>query len=70
MGRCDDPVPIPQVFPQRYRDCRIAPRNNAVRSDTVSDAVRAVGQMFARLGARDIRKDAYGDIDFVIYRQF
>jgi hypothetical protein len=26
--------------------------------------------MFARLGARDIRKDAYVDIDLRIYRQF
>jgi hypothetical protein len=71
MRRCDDPIPILQVFAQRYRDGILAPpRHNAVRSDTVSDAVRAVGQTFARLGARDIRKDAYGDIDFRIYRQF
>jgi hypothetical protein len=70
MRRCDDPIPILQVIAQRYRDGRISPRHNAVRSDTVSDAVRAVGQTFARLGARDIRKDAYVDIDFWIYRQF
>jgi hypothetical protein len=63
-------VPILQVFGQRYRDGRIAPRKNTVRADTVSDAVRAVGQAFARLGAKDIRKDAYGEIDFRIYRQF
>jgi hypothetical protein len=46
MRRCDDPFPILQVFAQRYRDGRIAPRNNVVRSDTVSDTVRAVGQVF------------------------
>jgi hypothetical protein len=70
MCRCDDPDPVLQVFAHRYRDGRIIPRNNDVRSDTVSYAVRAVGQKFARLGAIDIRKDAYGDIDFRIYRQF
>jgi hypothetical protein len=70
MRRCYDPIPLLQVFAQRYRDGRITPRHNAVRSDTVSDAVRAAGQTFARLGARDIRKDAYGDIDFRIYRHF
>jgi hypothetical protein len=36
----------------------------------VEDAIRSVGQMFTRLGATDIRKDAFGDIDFRIYRQF
>jgi hypothetical protein len=70
MRNIEDPVPILQVFGQRYRDGRIAPRKNAVQADTVSDAVRAVGQAFARLGAKDIRKDAYGEIDFRIYRQF
>jgi hypothetical protein len=70
MRNIEDPVPILQVFAQRYRDGRIAPRKNAVRSDTVSDAIRAVGQTFSRLGAKDIRKDAYGEIDFRIYRQF
>jgi hypothetical protein len=70
MQNIEDPVPILQVFGQRYRDGRITPRKNAVRADTVSDAVRPVGQAFARLGAKDIQKDAYGEIDFRIYRQF
>jgi hypothetical protein len=46
------------------------PHHNAVRSDTVSDTIRAVGQAFARLGGIYIHKDAYGHIDFLIYRQF
>jgi hypothetical protein len=70
MRRCDDPVPILQVFSQRYRDGRITPRNNDVHSDMVSDAVRVVSQAFARLGAKDIQQDAYGDIGFRIYRHF
>jgi hypothetical protein len=70
MRRCDNRVPILQVFAQRYHDGRIVPGNNTIRSATVSDAVRVVGQAFARLGANDIHKDAHDDIDFRIYRQF
>jgi hypothetical protein len=42
----------------------------AVRSGTVEDAVRAVGQEFTQLGDPEIRKDAFSDIDFRISRQF
>jgi hypothetical protein len=64
-----DPIPILQVFGQQYRDGRIAPSGKCVRSRTVEDALRAVGQTFARLGAADVRKDFSGDIDFRIQRQ-
>jgi hypothetical protein len=70
LYRCEDPISILQVFAQRYRDCRIAPHHNAIRSDTVADAIRSVGQTFTRMGATDIRNDAFGYIDFIIYRQF
>jgi hypothetical protein len=69
MRRWEDPVPLLQVFGERYRDGRIAPRQNAVRARTVEDALRAIGQTFARLGSLDIRKYAFGDIDFHIGRQ-
>ena len=51
-----DPVPFLQVFGARYRDGRLAPRHNTVQSCTVEDALCLVGQVFARLGAQDIRK--------------
>jgi hypothetical protein len=70
LRNCSDPVPIVQVFAQRYRDGRIAPKGNPVRSGTVEDAVRAVGQAFTHLGAPDIRKDVFGEIDFRISRLF
>jgi hypothetical protein len=70
LRTCFDPVPIIQVFAQRYRDGRIAPKGNPVRSGTVEDAVRAVGQAFTHLGALDIRKDVSGEIDFRISRLF
>jgi hypothetical protein len=67
---CSDPVPIIQVFAQRYRDGRIATKGNPVWSGTVEDAVRAVGQAFTHLGDPDIRKDLFGEIDFRISRLF
>ena len=68
---CDvvDPIPILQVFAARYRDGRLAPCKGPVRSRTVEDAVRSVGQAFARMGSKDIRKDALGGIDFRLQRQ-
>jgi hypothetical protein len=64
-----DPIPILQIFAQRYRDGRIAPSHRQVKSRTVEDALRAVGQKFARMGTPDIRKDSTGNIDFRIQRQ-
>jgi hypothetical protein len=46
----DDPIPIIQVFGERYRDGRLAPLHNAVKSRTVEDALRAVVQAHAILG--------------------
>ncbi len=63
------PVPILQVFAARYRDGRIAPSGNPVRSRTVEDALRSVGQTFASMGSQDIRKNQVGGIDFRIQRQ-
>ncbi|KAL7577853.1 hypothetical protein ACA910_010599 [Epithemia clementina (nom. ined.)] len=64
-----DPIPFLQIFAARYRDGRIAPSGRPVRSHTVEDALRAVGQTFARLRTHDIRKDSTGDIDFRLQRQ-
>jgi hypothetical protein len=65
----EDPVPMLQVFGERYRDGRLAPRHKPVKARTVEDGIRAVGQAHARLGAPDPRKDAHGGIDFRIQRQ-
>jgi hypothetical protein len=64
-----DPIPILQVFAQRYRDGRIAPRGKPVRSGTVSDAIRMVGQSYRSMGAPDHRLDHHGKIDFRLIRQ-
>jgi hypothetical protein len=65
-----DPIPFLQVFAAQYRDGSIAPSKNAVRSKTVSDAVRSVGQKFSCLGSSDPRYDIYGKIDFRLSRQY
>ena len=65
-----DPIPYLQVFAQRYRDGRIAPGKKAVRSRTVSDALRSVGQKFSRLGSPDPRFDSTGSVDFRLQSQF
>lgn len=64
-----DPLPILQVFGQRYRDGRIAPSGRTVRAQTVEDALRAVGQKCTSVGAKDIRKDCSGSTDFRLRRQ-
>jgi hypothetical protein len=64
-----DPIPALQVFATRYRSGEIAPGGQAVRSHTVEDALCAVGQGFASVGAQDSRKTATGDIDFRLQRQ-
>ena len=69
MRNIADPVPYLQVFGQCYRDDRIAPSGKSVRSQTVEDALRAVGQKFSSLGTLDIQKDLSGRTDHRIRRQ-
>lgn len=68
-----DPVPLLQLFAHRYRTGSIAPGRNPVRSRTVEDAVRAVGQACARMWAPDPRLTRHGDIDLrltALYRSW
>jgi hypothetical protein len=64
-----DPVLFLQVFAHRYRTGVIAPKGKPVRSRTVEDALRSVGQAFAALGASDPRLNPQGKPDFRIQRQ-
>jgi hypothetical protein len=60
-----DPIPYLQVFGQRYRDGRLAPGQNPVRSRTVRQQLCEIGQTYKLLGARDHRLDRHtGQIDF------
>jgi hypothetical protein len=64
----EDPIVLLQVFAHRYRDGRIAPSGEPVRARTVEDAVRAIGQTFATLGATDPRLNSLGQMDFRLKR--
>jgi hypothetical protein len=64
----DDPIPIIQVFGERNRDVRLTPLHNTIKSCMMEDALRKVGQVHARLGGADSRKDHHGGIDFRIER--
>ena len=59
-----DPIPILQVFAQRLRSGALAPSRRPVRSRTVEDIVRAVGQTYASVGAPDPRMNTHGTLDF------
>ena len=65
-----DPVPILNTFSQDYRTGNIAPDSRGVRSRTVEDAVRSIGQAIAMLGAKDPRMTSTGKIDGRLQLQF
>ena len=64
-----DPVILLQVFAERYRTGKIAPRGKPVKYRTVEGALRAVGQAFASVGAKDPRLTADGKTTFRLSRQ-
>ena len=58
-----DPVPILNAFARDYRTGAIAPGSCGVRSITVEDAVRLIGQAIAMLGDKDPRMTPKGNLD-------
>ena len=58
-----DKVPLLMLFAHRYKHGTLQGSGNTVRSRTVEDAVRFVGQAFARMGAIDPRLNAFGVVD-------
>lgn len=65
----DDPIPLLRLFARRYRTGIIAPSGGPVRSRTVEEALRAVGQTIATLGSRDPRLQPSGKLDIRLARQ-
>jgi hypothetical protein len=64
LSTWDDPVPMLQVFGERYRYGLLALRNNPVKAHTVEDDIRGTGVF--PTGPPDPRKVAHGNIDFRI----
>ena len=69
LSDVDDPVAIIQVFAERWRTGQIAPLGNAVRSRTVENALRAIGQTLASVGAEDLRFDSRGKLEYRLQQQ-
>ena len=65
-----DPVPILNAFTRKYRTGNITPGSCGVRSITVEDAVRLIGQAIAMLGAKDPRMTPTGNLDGQLQIQF
>ena len=65
-----DPVPILNAFARDYRTGNIVPNSRSVRSRTVEDAVRSIGQAIAMLGSKDPRMTSTGKIDGRLQLQF
>jgi hypothetical protein len=63
------PIALLQVFAQHYRTGRIMPSQRAVRSCTVKDAIRSIGQIFVGMGAMDPCLTGQGKIDFRLQQQ-
>jgi hypothetical protein len=60
--QAEDPVPWLQIFAQRVRDGRLAPRGRSVRSSTVADALLFVAQAHTMLGKADPRLLSQGGV--------
>ena len=65
-----DHVPILNAFARDYRTGNIAPGSRSVRSRTVEDAVRSIGQAIVMLGAKDPRMTPTGNLDGRLQLQF
>ena len=64
-----DPIPFLQVFAQRWRTGETAPCGQAVRSRTVENALRAISQTMASVGAEDLRLNPQSKIHYRIQQQ-
>jgi hypothetical protein len=64
-----DPIPYLMVFGQRVRDGRLAKSSKSVRHQTVEDALRAVGQTMASMGANDKRLITPQQLDYRLSQQ-
>ena len=63
-----DPIPFLQVFAYRFRHGQLNTTHREVRSRTVENAIRSVGQTLAAMGTPDPRYTATGKIDFRLQR--
>ena len=65
----NDPIPLLQVFAEHLRTGKIAPSGDPLRSRSVEDYVRSVGQEIASLGTLDPRIMVNGTFDLRLKKQ-
>ena len=65
-----DPVPILNAFARDNQTGNNAPDSRGVRTRTVEDSVRSIGQAIAMLGAKDPRMTSTGKLDGGLQLQF
>mmetsp|Transcript_64909 Transcript_64909/g.188173 ORF Transcript_64909/g.188173 Transcript_64909/m.188173 type:complete len:382 (-) Transcript_64909:11-1156(-) len=68
LDDCPDPIPFLQVFAHRFRHGQLNTSHREVRSRTVENALRSVGQTLAAMGTPDPRYTSTGKIDFRLQR--
>ena len=64
----EDKVPFLQVFSRRVRTGQLAANKTTVKSRTVEDYVRSVGQTYLAMGAQDPRLNTSGNMEFRLQR--
>jgi len=64
----EDKIPVLQVFGRRVRIGELAARKNSVKSRSVEDYLRSVGQAFLNVGKQDPRLNSSGKLDFRLQR--
>ena len=64
----EDKVSVLQIFAERIRTGELAPNGCPIRARSVEDYVRFIGQTFLHMGAKDLRLDSSGNMDFRLKR--
>ena len=68
LDNTPDPIPLLQVFAWRFRHGHLNTSRRTVRSRTVENALRSIGQTLAAMGSPDPRYTSTGKIDFRLQR--
>jgi len=69
LNTVEDPIHYFMVFAVRYRDGRLAKDGEPIRSRTVEDILRAIGQTMASLGSKDHRLISHRTIEYRLSQQ-
>ena len=63
-----DKILVLQVFGRRVRIGQLAANKNSIKSRSVEDYLRSIGQTFLNVGKQDPRLNSSGNLDFRLHR--